>query len=98
MSQLPLQTNHGRIVFDIWDIAGLEVYGGLRDGYYRGANCAIIMFDVTSMTTYTNVEKWYCDRTRICENIPIVLVANKVDVEERVVASTDVTFHLLQIL
>ena len=36
------------------------------------------MFDVTSRITYKNVPKWYKDLTRLCENIPIVLVGNKV--------------------
>jgi GTP-binding nuclear protein Ran len=36
------------------------------------------MFDVTARITYKNVPKWYKDLTRICENIPIVLVGNKV--------------------
>ena len=36
------------------------------------------MFDVTSRITYKNVPKWHKDLTRICENIPIVLVGNKV--------------------
>lgn len=43
-----------------------------------GGQCAIIMFDVCSRITYKNVPKWYKDLTRICENIPIVLVGNKV--------------------
>ena len=38
------------------------------------------MFDVTSRITYKNVPKWHKDLTRICENIPIVLVGNKVDI------------------
>ena len=36
------------------------------------------MFEVTSRTTYKNVPKWYRDLTRACDNIPIVLVGNKV--------------------
>ena len=52
---------------------------GLRDGYYSGADCAIIMFDVTSRVTYNNVRKWYRDVVKTCDNIPIVLVGNKVD-------------------
>lgn len=36
------------------------------------------MFDVTSRISYKNVPKWHKDLTRICENVPIVLVGNKV--------------------
>jgi len=43
-----------------------------------GGHCAIIMFDVTSRITYKNVPKWHKDLTRICENVPMVLVGNKV--------------------
>jgi GTP-binding nuclear protein Ran len=45
--------------------------------------CAIIMFDVTSRTTYKNVPTWHRDITRVCEDIPIVLCGNKVDVRNR---------------
>jgi GTP-binding nuclear protein Ran len=76
-------TNHGPIKFNIWDTAGQEKLGGLREGYYIGGQCGIIMFDVCSRITYKNVAKWYKDLTRICEGIPICLVGNKVDVKDR---------------
>ena len=40
------------------------------------------MFDVCSRITYQNVPKWYKDLVRVCENVPIVLVGNKVDVKD----------------
>lgn len=86
-------TNHGAIKFHMWDTAGQEKLGGLREGYYVGAHCAIIMFDVTSRITYKNVPKWYKDLTRICESVPIVLVGNKVDVKDRKVKARQITFH-----
>ncbi|KAI3857817.1 hypothetical protein MKX03_033945, partial [Papaver bracteatum] len=45
--------------------------------------CAIIMFDVTARLTYKNVPTWHRDLCRVCENIPIVLCGNKVDVKNR---------------
>lgn len=41
------------------------------------------MFDVTSRITYKNVPNWHKDLVRVCENIPIVLCGNKVDVKVR---------------
>ena len=90
---MPFFTNHGQIKFNVWDTAGQEKFGGLRDGYYIGGNAGIIMFDVCSRITYTNVPKWYKDLTRVCENIPIVLVGNKVDVKDRKVKGKQITFH-----
>ncbi|GFY80929.1 RAS-related nuclear protein-1 [Actinidia rufa] len=62
--------------------------------------CAIIMFDVTARLTYKNVPFLYQHGTEICagalklcENIPIVLCGNKVDVKNRQVKAKQVTFH-----
>mmetsp|Transcript_31060 Transcript_31060/g.22547 ORF Transcript_31060/g.22547 Transcript_31060/m.22547 type:complete len:215 (+) Transcript_31060:51-695(+) len=90
---MPFTTSHGTIKFDVWDTAGQEKLGGLRDGYYIGGHCGIIMFDVCSRITYANVPKWYKDLTRVCENIPIVLVGNKVDVKDRKVKAKQIIFH-----
>ena len=48
--------------------------------------CAIIMFDVTARITYKNVPNWHRDLTRVCENIPMVLCGNKVDMKDRKVS------------
>ena len=86
-------TTLGPIQFNVWDTAGQERFGGLRDGYYIQGQCAIIMFDVTSRITYKNVPNWYRDLTRVCENIPIVLCGNKVEVKDRKVKAKQITFH-----
>ncbi|WVY91677.1 hypothetical protein V8G54_037191 [Vigna mungo] len=62
---------------------GLNIHG----------QCAIIMFDVTARLTYKNVPTWHRDLCRVCENIPIVLCGNKVDVKNRQVKAKQVTFH-----
>ncbi|KJZ69471.1 GTP-binding nuclear protein GSP2 [Hirsutella minnesotensis 3608] len=90
---LGFSTNFGTIQFEVWDTAGQEKFGGLRDGYYINGQCGIIMFDVTSRITYKNVPNWHRDLVRVCESIPIVLCGNKVDVNERKVKAKTITFH-----
>ena len=91
---LIFKTNRGPIKFNVWNTAGQERYGGLRDGYYIQGQCAIIMFDVTSRLSYSHVPNWYGDLTRVCgENIPIVLCGNKVDVQDRKVKTKQIKFH-----
>jgi len=90
---LNFHTNFGEIKFDVWDTAGQEKFGGLRDGYYISGQCGIIMFDVTSRITYKNVPNWHRDLVRVCETVPIVLCGNKVDVKERKVKAKTITFH-----
>uniref|UniRef100_A0A8C5NWY7 GTP-binding nuclear protein Ran n=1 Tax=Jaculus jaculus TaxID=51337 RepID=A0A8C5NWY7_JACJA len=88
--QLMFHTNRGPIKFNVWDTAGQEQFGGLRDGYYIQAQCAI-MTDVTSRVTYKNVPNWH--RGLVCENIPIVLCGNKVDIKDRKVKAKSIVFH-----
>ena len=57
--RLTQRQNLGAIQFDVWDTAGQEKFGGLRDGYYINGQCGIIMFDVTSRITYKNVPNWH---------------------------------------
>jgi len=90
---LPFSTNLGNLIFNCWDTAGQEKFGGLRDGYYIGGQAAIIMFDVTARVTYKSVPLWYKDLIRVCENIPIVLCGNKVDCKDRKVKPKDIQFH-----
>ncbi|KAK3436666.1 hypothetical protein EUGRSUZ_C01295, partial [Eucalyptus grandis] len=87
---LNFSTNRGGTIwFDCLDTPGQV----LRDGYYIGVQCAIIMFDVTAGSSYTNVPVWHRDLCRACENIPIVLCGNKVDVQNRQVQARQVTFR-----
>lgn len=61
--------------------------------FFFTAQCAIIMFDVTSRVTYKNVPNWHRDLVRVCENIPIVLCGNKVDIKDRKVKAKSIVFH-----
>ncbi|XP_074598482.1 RAN, member RAS oncogene family [Brevipalpus obovatus] len=90
---LVFDTTRGRIRFNVWDTAGQEKFGGLRDGYYIQGQCAILMFDVTSRVTYKNIAQWYRDLVRVCDNIPMCLCGNKADVKDRKVKAKSITFH-----
>ena len=91
---LYFHTNYGVVRFNIWDTAGVEKFGGLRDGYYILGQGAIVMFDVTKKSTYNNAEKWHEDVVRVCGNIPIILCGNKNDASHpHQVKSKDINFH-----
>jgi GTP-binding nuclear protein Ran len=77
-----VKTNKGLMVFNIWDCAGQEKYGGLRDGYYILGHGAIVMFDSTNQESRDHVEKWTHDVRRVCaknNSLPMVEVATKCD-------------------
>jgi GTP-binding nuclear protein Ran len=90
---LTFYTTRGRLMFIVWDTAGQEKFGGLRDGYYIQAHCAMIFFDVTSRITLKNVPTWHRSLTGVTDKIPIVLIGNKVDVKDRKIQPKGVKFH-----
>ena len=89
--QLKFHTNKGPIVFNIWDTAGQEKFGGLRDGYYIQGKAALLMFDFGSKLTYNNLPIWYRDVKNVCEDIPMVVIGNKSDLDNPKVKNPSVS-------
>ena len=71
-------------VVDFWDTAGQEAFNRMHPSYYYRAHCCILLFDVTRKDTYQHLADWYKELREYCENIPVVLVANKIDVDYNV--------------
>ena len=84
-----------RANLQIWDTAGQERFRALGRQYYKGADGCVLVFDITSRTTFESLEKWM-DAFLVqanpadIEEFPFVVVGNKVDLEdERKVSKTD---------
>ena len=68
--------------FNIWDTAGQERYHSLAPMYYRGANAAIIVYDITSLTSFVRAKKWVSELDKQAQpGIVIALVGNKTDLQ-----------------
>lgn len=82
------------VTFNVWDTAGQEKFGGLRDGYYIQAKCAIVWCDLGSKATLRNCAQWIKDLNRVCGDIPIVMVGNKCDLLDRKVKQHHINLFL----
>ncbi|CAE8608682.1 unnamed protein product [Polarella glacialis] len=89
MSRLKLATSRGPVVFEVWDTAGLEQLGGLKDGYYVRADCAIVLFDVTNRESFSSVQRWLQDFRRVAGQVPVVVAGNKIDLKDRAVKAQE---------
>jgi small GTP-binding protein len=68
----------------LWDTAGQEAYRSITHTYYRDANCACVVYDLTQMRTFEAIGSWIDDVRKFCpRNCLIVLVGNKLDLEIR---------------
>jgi Ras-related protein Rab-5C len=53
------QTELDGVRLDIWDTAGQERYQAIAPLYYRGANVAVIVYDVTNKESLAKCKEWY---------------------------------------
>ncbi|CAG9334088.1 unnamed protein product [Blepharisma stoltei] len=78
-----LSFNDKILKFNIWDTAGQEKYHSLAKMYYRDADAAIMVYDITKRDSFNGLKKWY---EELKENGPrdivVAIAGNKEDLVE----------------
>lgn len=73
-----------------WDLAGQENFKYARKIYVDGAHAGFIVYSVTDKDSFKNVKQWYKALSEDIGRIPLILVANKIDLDsERVISQKD---------
>ena len=66
-----------------WDIAGQDDFHFLRASFFKNSRAAIIVYSLEEnehgKESFKHIENWHNDINKYCEEIPIVVFANKVD-------------------
>ena len=73
------------IKLQLWDTAGTEKYRSITTGYYRGANAALVVFDLTSKKSFTALNEWiqnYYKYSNPDSVKNVVIIGNKCDLTE----------------
>ena len=69
-----------KIKFEIWDTAGQERFHSIAPLYYRGAQAAIVVYDITKEDTFERAKTWVKElQQQASSNIVIALAGNKSD-------------------
>ncbi|KAF4799308.1 Ras-related protein Rab-5A [Turdus rufiventris] len=72
------------VKFEIWDTAGQERYHSLAPMYYRGAQAAIVVYDITNEESFARAKNWVKELQRQASpNIVIALAGNKADLANK---------------
>lgn len=84
-----------RVRLQLWDIAGQERFISMTRIYYKGAMGCVVMFDVTSSSSFRSCRHWKQDLDNKAmlpngESIPCILLANKCDLPQRVVSADSI--------
>ncbi|CAD8089030.1 unnamed protein product [Paramecium sonneborni] len=76
------------IRLQLWDTAGQERFRSLIPSYIRDSAVAVVCYDVEVKQSFDSVVKWIEDvRLERGTDVIIFLVANKIDLENRVVST-----------
>jgi len=74
----------------LWDTAGQERFRSLIPSYIRDSSVAVVVYDVTSRTSFQNTAKWVDDvRAERGNDVIIVLVGNKTDLNDKRQVTTE---------
>jgi len=83
-----IQLNDKTVKLQIWDTAGQERFRTLTPSYYRGGQGIICVYDVSSRSSFDNLDHWLLEVDTYCTkaNAVKMLVGNKIDSKHRVVS------------
>lgn len=71
------------IKYEIWDTAGQERFASLAPMYYRNAQAAIVVYDITKPASFIKARHWVKElHEQANRDITIALVGNKLDLVE----------------
>lgn len=72
----------------IWDTCGQERFRSLTANYYRNSDGIVLVFDISNSDTFDNLKIWIKSLSENAEeNIPKIIICNKIDLEHHVIQS-----------
>ncbi|KAJ6233289.1 ras-like protein rasb [Anaeramoeba flamelloides] len=77
-------------LLDILDTAGQEEYSAMRDSYMRSGEAFLIVYSVTDRKSFDEIATFHEQITRVkdSDDVPIIIVGNKSDLENQRQIST----------
>ncbi len=67
--------------------AGQERFRSVTHSYYRDANALLLLYDVTSYSSFENISAWLSEIKEFAhDGVIIMLIGNKIDKSQRVVS------------
>jgi len=90
MQRKIMKINDKTYKVDFHDTQGQERYRSISYNYVKNADGIILMYDITSQTSFDSISEWMENIRKIKnEQFPIVLVGNKCDLEDKRVISKE---------
>lgn len=79
--EVPTVAYRVRMDMMIWDLIGSKESTRLHEMYYRGADGAIVVADITRLSTIENIDMWVNSFRTAIGDKTVLMVYNKMDLE-----------------
>lgn len=76
--------NNITCALQLWDFGGQERFRFMVESYMIGAKGAVLMFDLTRMSTLNSLQEWVEIMRKHNVNLPILFVGTKKDLIEQI--------------
>lgn len=80
-----LQLDGNYVTLQIWDTARQERYQSFNAPFYRGADCALVVYDITDPITFQHIDAWLqnllmnSEKGKFDTELPVVIIGNRSD-------------------
>eukprot|EP00899_Mesostigma_viride_P016656 jgi/Mesvir1/24992/Mv16950-RA.1 len=83
---VPIPDTSAVVELFLFDTGGQDIFNDMTSKYWEGINTFILCYDATNMKSFDSCEKWFTlvQKLRPDKPIPGILVANKIDLQERI--------------
>jgi len=79
------------VKLDLWDTAGQEAYRAITRTFYRQAQAAVLVYNLTKQPTFQSIGRWLQDlREHSGPDLPVYLAGNMQDLRAKQEVATEV--------
>jgi small GTP-binding protein len=75
----PVTVGESTIKVLIWDMGDQKRFWEIRETFYKGAHAAVLVYDVTSPSSFFNLMHWRDEVQSSVPLIPTIVAGNKID-------------------
>merc|ERR1712224_596493 len=92
----PVEVDNNQFMLEILDTAGTEQFTAMRDLYMKNGQGFLLVYSITAQSTFNDLQdlREQILRVKDTDDVPMVLVGNKCDLEEERVVGKDQGLNL----
>ena len=77
-----------KIRLHFWDTAGQEQFRSIIKNFYRGCAGAVLVYDTTLWSSFSNLSYWVKEIRNENPGIPLIMLGNKIDLKSKKMVAT----------